>query len=100
MYFYATRPRRGFLHRHVWEDHHGPIPPKHDVHHIDRNTLNNAIDNLECIPKAKHAAQHLSARSKTPEHLAHLDAIRPLTKAWHASEEGRQWHREHARKRL
>jgi hypothetical protein len=39
-----------------------------------------------------HAARHLSERSKTPEHRAHLNAIRPLTKAWHASKEGRAVH--------
>lgn len=97
-YFYATEPRRGFLHRHKWEDAHGPIPEKHEIHHKDEDTLNNELDNLECVSKSWHRAHHLRKRSKTPEHLAHLEQIREMTKEWHASEEGREWHREHGKK--
>ena len=31
------------------------------------------------------------------KHKKHLESIRPLTKAWHRSEEGRKWHSEHAK---
>lgn len=30
-------------------------------------------------------------------HMTHLDRIRPLTKKWHASVEGRKWHSDHAK---
>jgi HNH endonuclease len=98
-YFHATGPRRGFLHRHIWEDYYEcKVPPKHDIHHIDGDTLNNAIDNLECIPKSRHMAMHLAERSSTPEHLAHLAAIRPMAAAWHASDAGTEWHSVNGRK--
>lgn len=38
------------LNRHVWEQHHGPIPAGHAVVFKDGDRTNVAIDNLECIP--------------------------------------------------
>lgn len=39
------------LNRQVWEQHHGPIPPKHAVVFKDRDRANCDIDNLECISR-------------------------------------------------
>ena len=50
-YFYATEPRRGFLHRHIWEDEVGPIPDGHEIHHRDENWDNNTLDNFECLTR-------------------------------------------------
>ena len=36
-------------HRIIWELHNGPIPAGLVIDHIDRNSLNNKIDNLRCI---------------------------------------------------
>lgn len=91
----------GRLHEEVWKAHHGPIPAGHHVHHVDRDRLNNAIDNLVCLTAAQHAAEHagdVSAAKSTPEHLAHLAAIRPQAAAWHGSAEGLAWHAEHGRR--
>src|ERR1700744_1898843 len=94
-YWHGTEPRRGFLHRHIWEHHHQrKIPKGWDVHHKDENTLNNHISNLEILPLQEHRALHLGKRSRTPEHLARLDKIRPMASAWHGSPEGISWHRE------
>lgn len=85
------------LHQAIWEFHNGPIPKGHHVHHKDENTLNNDISNLECLSNKEHRRSHW-----TPEDAErarkHAETIRPLTKAWHASEEGRDWHSEHSRK--
>ena len=97
---YAT-PR--LLHRDIWEFHNGPIPDGHHVHHSDGDCNNNEIGNLECLSSAAHQVEHREERSKrarTPEHLEHLASIRVLTKAWHASPEGREWHRQNAIKAL
>lgn len=40
------------LQRHVWEQHHGPIPPKHSIVFKDGNRKNCAIENLECVSRA------------------------------------------------
>lgn len=87
------------LHREVWEFHNGPIPDGHHVHHIDGNPDNNDISNLICLAESAHQLEHreeASRRSSAPEHLEHLARIREKTKAWHASPEGREWHRQHA----
>lgn len=98
VYFMATEPRRGYLHRHLWEDSFGPIPDGHDIHHRDGDSTNNALDNLECLPTKEHRSGHMSARSNTPEHLARLSAIRPVAALWHKSDAGRAWHRDHGKR--
>jgi len=42
----------------VWERAHGPIPHGKLIHHVDDDTLNDAIENLECITRAEHVARH------------------------------------------
>lgn len=82
------------MHRQVWEDHFGEIPKGFHVHHKDGNTLNNDISNLECITAKKHREHHPFVGDVLDRQLAHLENIRPLSKAWHASEEGRKKHAE------
>jgi len=38
-------------HRHLWEQHHGPIPAGHVVIFKDHNTSNIDIENLACVPR-------------------------------------------------
>jgi hypothetical protein len=45
--------RRVLMHWYVWEKAHGPIPPGHCIFHKDRNPANNALENLELLPKAQ-----------------------------------------------
>ena len=42
----------------VWEAAKGKIPRGHVIHHIDRNPLNDEIDNLACLTRAEHIAEH------------------------------------------
>jgi hypothetical protein len=89
------------LHREIWKDHHGPIPEGCDIHHRDGNPLNNQIDNLIATTREEHRALHSEAlhqHNTSPEHLAHLEAIRDKAAEWHRSEEGRAWHREHGQR--
>lgn len=93
----------GFLHRDVWAYFNGPIPDGCHIHHKDNDPSNNDISNLECLPKDEHFKEHSadrSARAKTPKQIALLNEIRPKTKEWHRSEEGRAWHRENAKSSL
>lgn len=57
-YLRCTTGDRHLLHRKVWEDTYGPIPPGYDVHHLDHNKLNNDIENLRLLTKADHARLH------------------------------------------
>lgn len=38
------------LHQDVWIALHGPVPPDHEIYHLDGNGGNNRDDNLGCIP--------------------------------------------------
>jgi hypothetical protein len=73
----------------------GPVPHGHHVHHVDFDHNNNAIENLQCIPAKEHLALHAKwDEERIIAARRHLDAIRPLSKAWHSSPEGREKHKE------
>ena len=42
----------------VWEQAHGPKPEGYDIHHIDGNGKNNALENLVCLTKSEHKLLH------------------------------------------
>lgn len=94
---YAAKGIRAYHHE-LWKSLHGEIPPGFHIHHSDDNPLNNDPANLELIENHKHQKLHgdltksdayKSARTRL------LDAIRPLTVAWHRSPEGHEWHKAH-----
>jgi hypothetical protein len=80
------------LHRAIWEYHNGIIPLGFDIHHIDGDSFNNDITNLECVNRKIHRSQHAKENIK-------LGILKPPSKQalkkaaeWHASEEGIKWH--------
>lgn len=42
----------------VWEDANGPVPRGKIIHHDDRDTLNDDLENLMCLTKAEHIIEH------------------------------------------
>jgi len=96
-YFYTSQ--RQALHRAVWENANGPIPEGAQIHHKDGDTLNNDISNLVAVTPAEHASEHEDMYSEEYKQFRrqHLEKIRPLTVAWHGSEEGLAWHKKHGR---
>ena len=88
------------LHQEVWKAEHGPIPVGCHIHHADGDVLNNRLENLVCLTKTAHDAEHSEGRAangRSEKQLAHLASIRVLTVAWHRSDAGREWHRAHAK---
>lgn len=85
------------LHEEIWKTAHGPIPDGHHIHHRDGNPLNNDLDNLECVDPRTHTRLHID-EDRREWMRGQAERIRPLTKEWHASDEGRAWHREHGRR--
>ncbi len=98
--YYLNSTIRKRMHRYVWEFYNGTIPKGYEIHHKDRNKANNSISNLEIMQKGKHSSLHCSetVNNDLERTKENLDRIRPLTKEWHSSEEGRKWHEEHYQK--
>src|SRR5215471_13118191 len=74
---YYRHTNGDLLHRAIWALHHGPIPPGYVVHHKDGNTLNNDLDNLECLLDAEHRKErHGMPRGASAESFAERSARR------------------------
>lgn len=83
------------LHRDVWTTAFGVIPDGCHIHHRDGNTGNNAVSNLECLPKRDHLAGEWQKHKAGKGH--HFTAAaRSGAAEWHASDVGRLWHSRHA----
>ena len=67
------------LHRRIYEEHHGPIPKGHHVHHVDLDPTNNHPSNLVALTPSEHRKVHPGHDLQSPENLALLDSIRPLS---------------------
>lgn len=96
----AGHIRRGVraLHREIWIDTFGEIPPGHHIHHRDKDTSNNAPENLECVSPLEHKQQHPLSDEQLGRLRDHIDGVRHLAVAWHRSAEGRAWHSEHGKR--
>src|SRR5579863_330996 len=92
-YFIASSKRGNrLLHRDIWQDAHGPIPPGYQIHHIDGNSLNNQLSNLECLTAREHLAKHPEALKELVLKSAwSLERARPMAALWHKSKEGRKF---------
>lgn len=44
----------------TWKERFGSIPKGNVIHHHDRDTLNDDIDNLRCLTRAEHVEEHRS----------------------------------------
>lgn len=83
------------LHVYVWEKYNGAVPKGYHVHHIDHDTDNNDIENLQLIEKFKHLQYHARLQDKKWLKQNLDENARPKAVEWHKSEEGREWHRKH-----
>jgi hypothetical protein len=53
------------LHRQIWIDNYGEIPKKYVIHHIDGDTTNNVLENLQCLLNIKHRTMGWSKPKKS-----------------------------------
>jgi len=81
---------RIYLHQETWEHYNGTIPKGYHIHHIDGDTRNNSIENLECLTPKEHVNKHPMVGDRLEKQLLHLDKIRILAKVWHNSDEGKE----------
>lgn len=84
------------LHRDVWADAFGEIPHGCHIHHRDGDPGNNLLANLECMDATEHLRLTWanSPKATATEHFSELARRRAAD--WHASEEGRLWHKRNA----
>ena len=68
------------LHRAVWEHHNGAIPDGKHIHHIDFDSSNNDIGNLQLVTPSEHYWLHKPANNP---------------KTWHKSKEGAKFFSSH-----
>lgn len=95
--YYLNSTHRKRLHRYVVECEKGEIPKGYHVHHIDGDKSNNDISNLKLMKAEEHVSLHSVESEQGQKNVESglLDSIRPLTKEWHASQEGHEWHKKH-----
>jgi hypothetical protein len=86
------------LHRDVWVAAYGEIPSGCHVHHRDSNTLNNRLENLECLDASEHLAESRGKRKPLPTGGFFTHEARERATEWHKSPEGRLWHSRHAKR--
>ena len=85
------------LHRAIWQYHHGIIPVGYEIHHVDGDTFNNDIANLECVEMREHQRQHMLERIARGEMQPPSQYALEQAAKWHRSEEGLEWHKKHAK---
>ncbi len=97
-YWISTDYPRIRAHRWVWLQIHGIIPKGYHIHHKNDDKSDNRIENLELIERSRHLSHHMQDPVRKQKAREMADEYRHLTKEWHKSEEGREWHRLHALK--
>lgn len=86
------------LHRVVWEQANGKIPPGYQLHHKDGDKSNNQLFNLELMKDGEHQSLHNRTENRLAYGRMHIERIRPLASKWHGSKEGLEWHREQGKR--
>jgi hypothetical protein len=98
-YWISTDYPRIRAHKWVWCNIKGAVPAGYHVHHKDGNKSNNSPENLEILEGRIHLSLHANELMSDPIRLEaqrkHAERIRALTKDWHRSKEGREWHKKH-----
>lgn len=85
-YFARRVPGMRYMHRDVWEHHHGPIPDGYHVHHVNEDKGDNRVENLQLL----RAFDHLSHHAKHSEWVGSEQNKRQLREAGKLARSGRK----------
>lgn len=89
-----------YLHQEVYKAFKGAIPKGSHIHHKDGDKDNNDPDNLVLMDGHEHLKLHGREMSEERREWCRNNmntVARPKAIEWHKSEEGREWHRKHAK---
>ena len=92
---YSKERPRVRAHQWVWLNHFKIIPKGYHIHHRNEDKSDNRIENLEMIERARHLSHHMNCPLRKAKSKEMADKYRHLTKEWHASKEGHEWHKAH-----
>lgn len=81
------------FHRWAWEQHHGKtIPPGYHIHHVNEDTLDNRIENLQLVDPLTHKRIHSGCELRGGiwfKPCGHCGIHKPVGIAdWYVSHEG------------
>lgn len=96
-YLYNAQ-KRLYLHRYLWEKNVGKIPTGYEIHHKDKNPLNNELDNLEMLSIEEHRKLHseqLTNEQREKRRINMVTTVHEAAKKWHGSCKGKEWHKKH-----
>jgi RNA polymerase sigma-70 factor (ECF subfamily) len=71
--------------RYVWEQANGPLPQGHAIYHKDGRTLNDELENLECIPIGEALSRYAATGEKVYD-LQNKKHVRKIIKACMAND--------------
>ena len=71
------KPFNLYIHHIVYTWFHNELPPELEVHHLDRNRNNNAIDNLVALTHVEHVHVHYKARLRHSTKEMKCDLYKP-----------------------
>ena len=80
-YYISLKTGFKLMHHVVWEFYKDKTPKDYIIHHKDFDKTNNAIENLECISKLRHAEIHSKGKCserkrKNLDNIRHLKSFR------------------------
>lgn len=93
-YWITSKCPKKRMHVVVWEAFNGKVPKGQHIHHLDENKSNNDISNLTLLSRSEHAKKHWT-KERNEWGRKQVRKMQQLAKAWHGTEEGIEWHKEH-----